>query len=427
MPTHHPLALRVLLEALPVLVQQPTGSALYHEFIRRWLNEEALRIKQMQRRRNIDVQLDVQEIRRSFYSYSQNLALAMFKQGVDVVLSHSAAEDHAREPHPIWGRFFTPQLRTQQEGSPIMRTGKCEYRFVGKALQQYLVSQRIIEEILQGRREQQGDDHEDEQKEDRKIDADDEADALAVELLDQFTPQYLLNQGLFTGKATLVRFLADEIKRDPARQSEQTQNEAERQEDIRRRSLQAYFQKLVVKYKRDAMFKHAVCNSLTVLVAAGISLRGINLSGVCICVQLSRNRGINGDVNASWSGADLTGADLRNSQLSNADMRGCILRNARLDNAVVTGVKWDQACLQGASFEGLQVDKHISYNDVQDGKEAAQLGALVKRVMQSEIDSVRTQYDNLYNAIKAYKFFKRTLATRSAQAELDSEFSSFGL
>ncbi|MEM7494876.1 MAG: pentapeptide repeat-containing protein [Myxococcota bacterium] len=379
LPTHHPLALRVLLEAMPVLAQHHTGAAVYQEFVHRWLNEEALRVKQMISRRDGKLDVTAEEIRQRFYNYSQDLALAMFAAEVDVVSSRIDAET----PHPTWGRFFDQKTRIEQEGSPIMRVGQFQYRFVGSAMQQYLVARRIVEEILHGKQPAQADaDHEDD-KEDDKENNDDEEQQVAVktvaELLRELRADYLINQGMISGKPTLIRFLAETVSAD-------------------RERLLPYFRELVTRYKSNPVFTVAVANALEILNAAGISFANEDLRGLCVAVQ--RLGGLGGL--AGWHGPDLTGIDFCQANLDGADLRGTKLCQAKLNGASVCGgVKLDQADLQGASLADLKVDSQLTHDGVQGNFEKLTLEFLLhKEAVRLEQERLNQQITNLQTSVR---------------------------
>lgn len=130
------------------------------------------------------------------------------------------------------------ETRIEQESSPIMRVGQFQYRFIGNAIQQYLVAEKILAEILEGPASVR----EDDEKQPRNASAED--------LLEELVEGYLINQGTMTHKRTLVRFLADIVKED-------------------RERLLPYFRGLITRYKRDARFTVAVVNALDILNEAG--------------------------------------------------------------------------------------------------------------------------------------------------------------
>ncbi|HBI2189106.1 TPA: pentapeptide repeat-containing protein [Listeria monocytogenes] len=86
----------------------------------------------------------------------------------------------------------------------------------------------------------------------------------------------------------------------------------------------------------------------------GADLRHTNLSNAVLTGADLRH--------ANLSNADLTGADLRHANLTNADLSNADLSNANLTNAVLTWVNWQD--VRGLTVVAVQVDTTRKNNQI---------------------------------------------------------------
>ncbi|CAO3565256.1 unnamed protein product [Mortierella alpina] len=287
----NPFLLSLALRALPGVVKDArditsikvTRLTLYNSFIDQWLDTSKKRL------RTIKLLADAESARQELLDddfvkivldFLKDLAAAIFKeQDGNPVVQYTHRSDKTTWKVKYFGQ--EPDIVLLREASPLSRSG-AQYRFLHRSLLEYFYSRHIFETT-------------------KTTDA---LPHISVSLT-----EHPLSQKDLVMEPSIIQFLAEH---------------AQHNHDFRH-----HIRQIIERSKTDDLASQAAANAITVLVRAGVSFNGADLTAIKI------------------AGADLSGGQFDSAQLQEADLRNTNLRNiwlrqADLSEAQMEGVRFGE-------------------------------------------------------------------------------------
>ncbi|CAO3565214.1 unnamed protein product [Mortierella alpina] len=287
----NPFLLSLALRALPGVVKDArditsikvTRLTLYNSFVDQWLHTSKKRL------RTIKLLADAESARQELLDddfvkiildFLKDLAAAIFKnQDGNPVVQYTHRSDKTTWKVKYFGQ--EPDIVLLREASPLSRSG-AQYRFLHRSLLEYFYSRHIFETT-------------------KTTDA---LPNVSVSLT-----EHPLSQKDLVKEPSIIQFLAEH---------------AQHNHDFRQ-----HLHQIFERSKTDDLASQAAANAITVLVRAGVSFNGADLTAIKI------------------AGADLSGGQFDSAQLQGADLRNTNLRNiwlrqADLSEAQMEGVRFGE-------------------------------------------------------------------------------------
>ncbi|KAG0198636.1 hypothetical protein BGX28_007943, partial [Mortierella sp. GBA30] len=311
----NPFLLTLSLDVLPRLVdtgqiQELSGAkitrvALYDQFIDLWLHRGKKRLSGQGLRENAKVAFDslVDEgFAENGVNFLKRLASAIYKeQGGYPVVEYLRFRDEK-----TWkAAFFSREedMRLLRDASPLVRCGS-QHRFVHRSLLEYCFSLAVFDP-------QENKTFHLTMTKDRRcstMSTSSYDDQYLFQDQSLSTQQPILDNPLswrsLIGEPSIIQFLAERAQQEPL---------------LRHQLLM-----LIERSKTDRDESHAAANAITILVRAGVSFNGADLTGIQI-----RGANLSG---GEFDSVQLQGADLRRVNLRNIWLRQADLRDAKMPN-----------------------------------------------------------------------------------------------
>ncbi|CAO3565282.1 unnamed protein product [Mortierella alpina] len=287
----NPFLLSLALSALPGVVKdgaditkiKVTRLTLYNSFIDQWLDTSKRRLRTINfaaEEKNALQDLLEEGFADTVIKFVKDLAAAVFiQQDGNPVVQYSPLSDKG-----TWkAQFFGTQPLTTilRECSPLSRSG-VQYRFLHRSLLEYFYSRHIYETG--------------------------EATEVLLDVSGGLT-KHPLSQNDLVEEPSIIQFLAEHAQHN--------------------RDFQQQLHQIIERSKTDNLACQASANAITVLVRAGVSFNGADLSAIKIA-------------GADLSGGQFDSAQFRGADLRNTNLRNTWLRQADLNDAQMEGVRFGE-------------------------------------------------------------------------------------
>ncbi|KAG0373729.1 WD_REPEATS_REGION domain-containing protein [Mortierella sp. AD032] len=329
----NPFLLSLALGALPKTIQsendmsniQLTSVRLYDTFTEQWLKKG---------KRQLLSRKKTSEEQRAF----EDLCEADFvEQGIIFQKSLAAAIFEHQEGKPVveyvqitdknsWkAEFFGPEhvAALLRESSPLLKYDK-QHRFIHRSIMEYLYARSISDPIKQ-----------DDNQSSNRSESDEFRSSLA---------KHPLNQRSVVEEPSILQFLVECVDSDP--------------------SFKTLLRDAVESSKKDKRVIKAATNAMSIMVKAGVSFHGADLSGIKVPGALLQGGLFD---STDLRGADLTGANLSKAWLRKANLSGAIMKGVEFEELphlqMDSGIK---NCVFSSNGKLLFVCSHICSIDVYD-------------------------------------------------------------
>ncbi|KAG0195985.1 Transducin (beta)-like 1 X-linked receptor 1, partial [Mortierella sp. GBA30] len=303
----NPFLLSSALEVLPRLVDlskdltsnQISRLTLYDQFVEQWVERGQIRMIERSLTGDDHVAFEILSedgFTRNAIGFVKSLAVAIFdEQDGKPVVEYSPIRDKSSWKDAFFGHGDGKNLL--RETCPLSRIGN-KYRFIHRSVLEYALARAAFEPGQLGADDQDSVEQPDVQYGDNR-DAPSKNSSSSSPLFGKS----------FVNEHSIVSFLSERVL-----QSVHFRNQLLR---------------FIDRSKSDERFTHAATNAITILVQAGVSFNGADLTGIRV------------------PGADLSGGQFDSAQLQGADLRNTNLRNiwlrqADLSDAQMAGVHFDE-------------------------------------------------------------------------------------
>jgi WD40 repeat protein len=330
----NPFLLMLSLEVLPAISKSINDLStvkvsrvhLYDAFVIHWLDVSKRRLESnalsVDERQIFDQLLDA-GFAAMGVDFSTRLALAIFeRQEGKAVVQYT----HLRDRDTWKAGFFgqDPEVRLLQESSPLTRSGS-QFRFLHRSMLEYFYSRTIYDPA--------------------RLDDNNDAHAGTRSPVSQSidTEGPLFKRNLLT-EPSIIQFVSERVNPDP--------------------DFKQQLRSVVDQSKTDATATIAATNAITILVKAGVTFHGVDLSDIKIPgADLSDGQ----FDSALFRGADLTSANLARTWLRRVDMNGAQMEGVQFGELpYLTGDSYIRDCVYSPNGELLAVGLEHAVVEIYD-------------------------------------------------------------